>query len=161
MTTVLIILCGVLLVAALIVAIPFGMFFKLWLQTKASSVPLSLVDMVFMRLRKVDPYAVAPPLISMYKAGFYPTVDEVESHVLCGGNLEAAAEALIRAGKADIDIDFRKVAAIDLAGRDVVDAVDTHVNPKVLVCPSAEADYDTATGVAGDGVRVRAPERRR
>jgi uncharacterized protein YqfA (UPF0365 family) len=149
-------LLGALGIGVLVVAAMFISTWNLWLRVKTSSVPLGLLDLIFMKLRRVDPLVVAENMIAMHKSGVYPNVDEVETHVLCGGDVDAVADALIRAKKADIEIDFPTLAAIDLAGRDVVEAVDTHVNPKVLTCPSKTAGFKKASGVAKDGVRVSA-----
>ena len=147
----------VILVAVVIIAVPcvvLAMFFNLWLQAKASNVPVSLVDMLLMRLRRVSPETVVNCMISMSKAGISVDVHDLETHVLSGGDLLAVTEALISADKADLDVDFQRIAAIDLAGRDIVDAVNTRVSPKVLICPPPRAGITAISGVAKDGVRL-------
>jgi uncharacterized protein YqfA (UPF0365 family) len=128
-------------------------FLPLWLQAKASGVPVSILDMWMMRLRLVDPLLVVTCLIALSKAGIRVEVPDLEAHLLSGGNLGAVTEGLIRAQKAGLDMDFRRLAAIDLAGRNVRAAVENRVHPKVLLCP-AGGEQGEITGVCQDGVRL-------
>lgn len=154
--TILAIIVGAVLCVVFVV---LAMFFNLWLQSRASGVPVSFLQMALMRLRRVRPHDVVGALIPMAKAGLDVNVDEVETHVLAGGDLNAVVDALIRAAKADLDIDFRRIAAIDLAGRDVGDAVRTHISPKVLVCPAPTREANAVSGVCQDGIRLTATAR--
>jgi uncharacterized protein YqfA (UPF0365 family) len=129
-------------------------FFNLWIQAKATQVPVSLLDMLAMTLRKISPARVVGCKIALAKAGVEVETADMEAHLLCGGNLEAVADALIAAHKAELGVDFRRLAAIDLAGRDVVDGVRTRVNPKVIMCPPAGAKVEGICGVSRDGVRL-------
>jgi uncharacterized protein YqfA (UPF0365 family) len=132
------------------------LFFNLWINAKAAGVPLSVLRMAMMRLRRVDPARILDATIRLWKSGDATPVDDLETHVLAGGHLEAVVEALIAAQKAGLPVDFRTVAAIDLAGRDVVDAVQSRVNPKVVTVPPAGAGLSGISGVARDGIRLEA-----
>ncbi len=149
-------LVGVVLIVAAVIVM---MFFNLWLQAKATGVPVSFATMTMMRLRGVDPRYIMEAVIPMAKAGLEVTVQDAEVHLLSGGNLMAVADALIRADKADLGMDFHTLAAIDLAGRDVLDAVQTHVNPKVVACPAPHGGVDVISGVSRDGIQLTASAR--
>jgi uncharacterized protein YqfA (UPF0365 family) len=144
--------------AAVLVAclVLFFLFFNLWINAKAAGVPLSIFRMATMRLRRVDPARILDAAIRLWKSGEATAVDDLEAHVLAGGHIEAVVEALIAAQKAGLPVDFQTVAAIDLAGRDVVDAVQSRVNPKVVTVPPAGAGLKGISGVARDGIRIEA-----
>jgi uncharacterized protein YqfA (UPF0365 family) len=108
--------------------------------------------LVGMRLRKVSPAAIIRPLIAATKAGLDLHVDELEAHYLAGGTVGRVTQALISADKAGIELQFPIAAAIDLAGRDVLEAVQVSVNPKVIETPKV-------TAVAKDGIQLRAVAR--
>lgn len=147
---------GAILLAFLIL---FGMFFNLWLNAKAAGVPLPIMRMAVMRLRRVDPRHILDAAIRLWKAGDPVPIEDLEAHVLAGGDLEAVTEGLIAAQKAGLEVDFRTVAAISLAGRDVVDAVKTRVHPKVVVVPTPRSGLSAIAGVAQDGIRLAARAR--
>jgi uncharacterized protein YqfA (UPF0365 family) len=128
--------------------IPVG----LWISAYFSGVPVSLLTLVGMRLRKVNPTAVIRPLISASKAGLNLEIDKLEAHHLAGGNVQQVVNALISADKANIDLNFQRATAIDLAGRDVLEAVKVSVNPKVIETPKVAA-------VANDGIQIIAQAR--
>jgi uncharacterized protein YqfA (UPF0365 family) len=132
------------------------LFFKLWINAKAAHVPLSILRMAMMRLRRVEPARILDAAIRLWKSGEATAIDDLEAHVLAGGHIEAVVEALIAAQKAGLPVDFRTVAAIDLAGRDVVDAVQARVNPKVVTVPPLGAGVNGISGVARDGIRLEA-----
>ncbi|MBT3376226.1 MAG: UPF0365 family protein [Lentisphaerae bacterium] len=163
MTPVLQILIGVAVALAVVVLLVVGavvlVFIDLWPQVKAAGVPVGLLDMVVMRLRQIDPARVVRAMITLYKAGLEVRLDDLQVHVMSGGDLDGVADALVSASKAGLDVDFAMLAAIDLAGRDVVDAVNTRVQPKVLVCPPATAQKDALSGVSRDGIRLAARAR--
>jgi uncharacterized protein YqfA (UPF0365 family) len=119
----------------------------LWLSATASSVHISLIQLMLMRLRKVDPNVIVNALITATKAGVVVHRDDLEAHFLAKGNVPVVISALISASKANIDLDFKLATAIDLAGRDVFDAVQTSVNPKVINTPPVSA-------VAKDGIQL-------
>lgn len=146
---------GAVAIVGLVVLVLLGKFFNLWLQAKATDIPISLMDMGFMWLRHVDPSQIVHCLIALSKAGVEANRSQLEAHVLSGGNLDAVTEALISAQKAALGVNFPQVAAIDLAGRDVAAAVRARVNPKVLVCPpEKKGTCDYISGVCQDGVRL-------
>ena len=119
----------------------------LWLSALAAGVPMSLSTLMGMRMRKVSPHAIVPPLISATKAGLDLNINEMEAHHLSGGSVARVVTAMISAEKANIDLLWRRATAIDLAGRDVLEAVQTSVNPKVINTPNVSA-------VAKDGIQL-------
>ena len=123
--------------------VPMG----LWVSALAAGVPVGPVTLIGMRLRKVNPHRVIVPMIAAWKAGLKLSVSDLEAHYLAGGNVERVARALISADKANIDLAFQRAAAIDLAGRDVYDAVAMSVNPRVIETPKVGA-------VAADGIQL-------
>lgn len=124
----------------------------LWISALAAGVPVGPVTLIGMRLRKVNPHRVITPMIAAWKAGLKLSVSDLEAHYLAGGRVERVVSALISADKANIPLDFQRAAAIDLAGRDVYDAVAMSVNPRVIETPKIEA-------VAKDGIQLRAVAR--
>ena len=128
--------------------IPVG----LWFTALLSGVRVSLIQLVFMRWRKVPPQVIVRSMISATKAGLKVNRDELEAHHLAGGNVPSVINALISADKANMDLDFKIATAIDLAGRDVLEAVQMSVNPKVI-------DTPPVTAVAKDGIQLIAKAR--
>lgn len=137
------ILGGVILIAIFFHYVPFF----LWLSAKVSGVNISLVQLFLMRIRKVPPYIIVPGLIESHKAGLSIKRDELEAHYLAGGQVEKVVHALVSAAKANIELSFQEATAIDLAGRDVFQAVQMSVNPKVIDTPPVIA-------VAKDGIQL-------
>ncbi|MFD3158058.1 flotillin-like protein FloA [Haloimpatiens sp. FM7330] len=123
--------------------VPLG----LWISALAAGVKLSIGNLVGMRLRRVVPKRIVHPLIKATKAGLGVKVNQLEAHYLAGGNVDRVVDALIAAHRADFKLPFERAAAIDLAGRDVLDAVKMSVNPKVIETPSISA-------VAKDGIEL-------
>lgn len=125
----------------------------LWVTAYFSGVKLKLIrDLVGMRLRKVPPGIIVRSLITAHKAGIPVEVGKMEAHFLAGGKVQTVVNALISADKANIDLSFERATAIDLAGRDVFEAVQLSVNPKVIDTPPVSA-------IAKDGIQVRAVAR--
>ena len=120
---------------------------NLWITATFSGVKVGLFELVFMRIRKVPPSLVVNALITAIKAGLKITPTELETHYLAGGNVQSVIKALISADKANITLDFKQATAIDLAGRDVFEAVQFSVNPKVITTPKVAA-------VAADGIQL-------
>lgn len=143
-------LLGVLLVAAAVI-LPL---FPIWINARASGVSIGFMQLLGMRLRRIDPAFILHHSISIYQAGIQVPIDDLEAHVLAGGDLYNVAEACVSADKANLNVSFDRLAAIDLAGRDVLYAVEACVNPKVLVCPPPESN--PVMGVAKDGIRLNA-----
>jgi uncharacterized protein YqfA (UPF0365 family) len=121
--------------------------FPLWIAAWSSGAYIGLVSLIGMRLRGVPPSAIVKPRITAVKAGIDVTTDQLEAHYLAGGNVERVVNALISAEKAGIQLSFQKATGIDLAGRDVFEAVQTSVNPRVINTPKIAA-------VAKDGIQL-------
>ena len=128
--------------------VPLG----LWFSAILSKVKISLLDLIFMRWRKVPPEIIVKGLVNATKAGLVINSDMLEAHYLAGGNVMKVVAALISADKANIPLDFKAATAIDLAGRDVFDAVQMSVNPRVIDTPPVSA-------VAKDGIQLIAKAR--
>ncbi|MDX9753017.1 MAG: flotillin-like protein FloA [bacterium] len=129
---------------------------RLWIAALTSGVPVKLMSLVGMRLRRVPPQAVINPLIMATKAGLRITTNQLEAHYLAGGNVFQVVQALISADKANIPLTFERAAAIDLAGRDVFEAVQMTVRPMVIEAPDPRKGSDTVAAVAMDGIQLRA-----
>lgn len=111
----------------------------LWISSLAANVRVSIFNLVGMRLRRVSPSKIVLPLIKATKAGLNLSVNQLEAHYLAGGNIDGVVNALIASERAGIELPFEKAAAIDLAGRDVLDAVRMSVNPKVIETTNVSA----------------------
>ena len=141
-----------------IILICLGIFFHfvpffLWLNAQVSGVRISLIQLFLMRLRNVPPTVIVESLIEAHKAGLKTiTRDNLEAHYMTGGHVQRVVHALVSAAKANIDLSFEKATAIDLAGRDVFEAVQTSVNPKVIDTPPVAA-------VAKNGIQLIAKAR--
>lgn len=124
--------------------VPLG----LWLTALFSGVKVSIMTLVGMRFRRVQPIKIVNPMIKATKAGLKLSIDKLEAHYLAGGDVNSVVDALIAAQRANINLEFEQAAAIDLAGRDVLEAVQVSVNPKVIETPIIAA-------VAKDGIEVK------
>ncbi len=145
---VIIIVGAIILLWILLYFIPIG----LWFQALVSGVRISLLQLIFMRWRKVPPSNIVSAMIEADKAGIKLNRDELEAHYLAGGHVAQVVHALVSASKANIDLTFKMATAIDLAGRDVFMAVQMSVNPKVI-------DTPPVTAVARDGIQLIAKAR--
>ncbi|MDF2540518.1 MAG: hypothetical protein K0S47_236 [Herbinix sp.] len=123
--------------------VPIG----LWISSLAANVKVSIFNLIGMRLRRVTPAKIVMPLIKAIKAGLDVNVNQLEAHYLAGGNIDSVINALIASERAGIELPFEKAAAIDLAGRDVFEAVKMSVNPKVIETPNVSS-------VAKDGIEL-------
>jgi uncharacterized protein YqfA (UPF0365 family) len=146
-------------IVALVLVIILMSFFQLWLRAWLSGAGVSIVNLVAMRLRKVDATRIVDARINAVKAGLNVGTDELETHYLAGGDVIRVVQALIAASKANIDLSFKRATAIDLAGRDILEAVQTSVNPKVIDCPDPGKGPSTVAAVAKDGIQLRAKAR--
>lgn len=127
--------------------------FLMWISAKVSGVNISLIQLFLMRIRKVPPGVITRAMIEAHKAGLKTlTRDELEAHYLAGGHVERVVHALVSASKANIDLTFQMATAIDLAGRDVFQAVQMSVNPKVI-------DTPPVTAVSKNGIQLIAKAR--
>ena len=139
-----------LFVVAVVVVMVFLHFVPigLWISAIAANVPVNIITLVGMRMRRVPPGKIVMPLIKANKAGLNVQVNQLEAHYLAGGNVDKVVDALIAAHRAQIPLPFERSAAIDLAGRDVLDAVQMSVNPKVIETPIVSA-------VAMNGIELK------
>ncbi len=132
----------VLIIAGAFIFILLFLYFvpvNLWITAVFSNVRISILNLILMRLRKVPPSIVVNAMINSTKAGLNVTTNEIETHFLAGGNVNNVIKALISADKANIPLTFKMATAIDLAGRDVADAVQLSVNPRVIDTPPVSA----------------------
>ena len=142
-----------LILVALLILVVLGIFFYyvpffLWISARVSGVKISLIQLFLMRIRKVPANVIVRAMIEAHKAGLSDVNrDDLEAHYLAGGNVEKVVHALVSAAKANIDLGFKMATAIDLAGRDVFQAVQMSVNPKVI-------DTPPVTAVAKDGIQL-------
>ncbi len=131
----------------------------LWLQALAAQAKVGIFDLIGMRLRKVNPSVIVLSRIQAIRAGLDVSTTELESHYLAGGRPVNVVRALIAANRANINLTWNVATAIDLAGRDILDAVQTSVNPKVIDCPNPVSGKVTIDAVAKDGIQVKAKGR--
>ncbi|HNW51167.1 MAG TPA: flotillin-like protein FloA [Prolixibacteraceae bacterium] len=144
LTSVMIVIGAIILLFIVLYFVPIG----IWFSALVSGVRISLMQLFLMRFRKVPPGTITRAMIEAHKAGLsFVKRDELEAHYLAGGHVENVVHALVSADKANIDLSFKMATAIDLAGRDVLEAVRMSVNPKVINTPPVSA-------VAKDGIQL-------
>ena len=157
-----IILFVVAAIAALIFLVFMFIFFsfiRLWIQSLLTGANISLFNLVGMKLRKVNYEMIVTQKIALVQAGVKVSTEDLESHYLARGNVPRTATAVIAAQKANLDLPWRTAAAIDLAGRDVLDAVKTSVNPKVIDCPDPTKGKQFLDAVCRSGIQLLAKAR--
>ncbi|HEV3156366.1 MAG TPA: flotillin-like protein FloA [Candidatus Baltobacteraceae bacterium] len=139
---------------ALVLFLMFSYYFPLglWVRTLAAGVPLSMVSLIRMRLIGIQPGVIVLNLVRARKAGLALTVDQMQSHYLAGGNVEKVTLAMITAQRAQIPLEWQRAAAIDLAGREILEALQTSVNPRVIETPIFQ-------GVAQNGIQLNVKAR--
>ena len=149
-----VILFFVIAIVVIIMLVVFFRFFPigLWISAAASGVHISIFSMVGMRFRRINPSKVVLPMIKATKAGLKVNMNELEAHLLAGGSVDRVVDALIAAQSAQIPLEFEQSRAIDLAGRNVLEAVKMSVNPKVIETPVVAA-------IAKNGIELRAKAR--
>ncbi len=148
-----------LIVIFLLVLIFLLKFINLWIQCVMTRTKVTLWALIGMQLRKVNPTVIVRGMISCNQAGIELISRDLEAHYLAGGNVFNVVSSLIAADRANLGLDFRRAAAIDLAGRDVLDAVQTCVNPKVIDAPDPTKGKLVVTAMAKDGIQVLARAR--
>lgn len=149
-----------LVILGLIFVFLFGKYFSLWLRAFVTKARIGPFSIVAMSLRKVNPAAIVDAKISAVQAGLTDVqTGAMEAHYLAGGNVQRVVRALIAAQRARIDLDWDTAAAIDLAGRNVLEAVQTSVDPRVIDCPDPRQGRMTLDGVAKDGIQLKARAR--
>jgi len=154
-----IILVVIILIVLLII---FGVMFQfvgLYIRALVSGARVSMLELIGMRLRRVNSNVIVNARIQAIRAGLEVSQAEMESHVLAGGDVQRVIAAMIAANKANIELNWRVATAIDLAGRDILEAVQTSVNPKVIDVPSAAMGRNTIDAVAQDGIQLKVKAR--
>jgi uncharacterized protein YqfA (UPF0365 family) len=159
MSPILIALLVILVIVILICVVVVSQFIGLYVRSYVSGAHVGLVELIGMRLRKVNTLSIVNSRIQAHRAGLQISTAEMESHYLAGGNVQRVINAMIAATKANIDIPWQTATAIDLAGRDILDAVQTSVNPKVIDVPNPTFGQPTIDGVAQDGIQLKVKAR--
>ena len=158
----------VLLVGALIVALAFfaifARYFRLWIQSVTTGAGIGILDLLRMTFRKVNPTVITRSKIMAVQAGLYDsegiTTKALEAHYLAGGNVPLVIRSMIAARKAKIiDLNFKRATAIDLAGRNILEAVQTSVYPRVIDCPPKNSKRPTLDAVAKNGIQLKVKAR--
>jgi uncharacterized protein YqfA (UPF0365 family) len=150
---------AVLFLFGLFFLIVFFSFLRLWIQCFLTGARISIWDLIGMKLRNVDYGMIVRQKIALVQAGVKVTTQDLESHFLARGNVPKTSTAVIAAHKAGIDLPWRTASAIDLAGRDVLEAVKTSVYPRVIDCPDPAKGRPTLDGVCKDGIQLKARAR--
>jgi uncharacterized protein YqfA (UPF0365 family) len=147
---------GIIVLVGLLLVVKFA---RLWLQAYFSRADVKLSELIGMWLRKVDSRTIVISKITAVQAGLTLATSDLESHYLAGGRVPNVVRALIAANRANIELSWKTATAIDLAGRDILDAVQTSVNPKVIDCPDPKKGRETVDAVAQDGIQLKAKAR--
>ncbi len=164
MPPILLIIIGVVVVVLLLIGIIFiGNFFGLWIRAKTSGAPIGYVELMALWLRNIPRATIVDNRITAVQAGIPLTTKQLSVHYLSGGNVFMVVQSLIAAQKAAIHLEFDQACAIDLAtkgtGKNVVDAVKTSVNPRVIDCPNPASGKISIDAVAKDGIMIKAKAR--
>jgi uncharacterized protein YqfA (UPF0365 family) len=158
-----IVIAVIVLVIGLVFIAVFAHYFRFWIQSKTTRAGIGILDLIGMTFRKVSPGVIVRSKIMAVQAGIGDrdgvTSKGLEAHYLAGGNVPLVIRSLIAARKAKLELDFKLAAAIDLAGRNILEAVQTSVNPKVIDCPSRNLGRETLDGVAQNGVQLKVKAR--
>jgi uncharacterized protein YqfA (UPF0365 family) len=149
----------VVILVAIVAFMLFLKFFRLWLQARLSRADVKFSELIGMWLRRVDTRTIVLSKITAIQAGLTLTTQDLESHYLAGGRVPNVVRALVAANRANIDLSLKTATAIDLAGRDILEAVQTSVNPKVIDCPDPAKSRGTIDAVAQDGIQLKAKAR--
>jgi uncharacterized protein YqfA (UPF0365 family) len=149
----------IVLIVAIIFLVIFFSFLRLWVQCLLTGAQISIFDLIGMKLRNVDYSMIVRQKIALVQANVKVVTRELEAHFLSRGNVPKVATAVIAAHKAGMDLPWKTAAAIDLAGRDILDAVKTSVNPKVIDCPDPAKGKPTLDGVCRNGIQLKARAR--
>lgn len=149
----------ILVLVFLIFLFVFFSFIRLWIQALLTKADISIFNLIGMKLRNVDYAMIVRQKIALVQAGVRVTTEELESHYLARGNVPKTATAVIAAHKAGMDLPWKTAAAIDLAGRDILDAVKTSVNPKVIDCPDPSKGRQYLEAVCRNGIQLKAKAR--
>jgi len=159
MGAVLVVVAIIVIIVALVIFLMAFQFIGLYVRARVSGASVRFMELLGMRLRKVNALLIVNSRIQAIRAGLNVTQTEMESHLLANGDVPRVINAMIAAYKANIDLDWRTATAIDLAGRDILDAVQTSVNPKVIDVPNPQFGQPTIDGVAKDGIQLKVKAR--
>ena len=154
---------GILIALAVIIGLVFLLLFApafgLWIQALAAKANVGIMELIGMRLRRVNPSVIVLSRIQAVRAGLEVSTGELETHYLAGGRPVNVVRALIAANRANINLTWKLATAIDLAGRDILEAVQMSVSPRVIDCPNPASGKTTIDAVAKDGIQVKAKAR--
>lgn len=150
---------GGVILFGLVMLIVLANFGAMYIRALLSGCRVTLVELIGMKFRKVDPSVIVNVRIMSFKAGIDIKTSMLEAHYMARGNVNNVVRALIAANRANIDLNFQRAAAIDLAGRNVYNAVQTSVNPRVIDCPDPRSGNAELSGVAKDGIEIKAKAR--
>ncbi len=154
------VLLAIAVIVLIVILAVVGQFFSIWIQAFSAKAGVSFFSLIGMRLRRVDTRQIVTAKITAVQAGLADiSTNMLESHYLARGNVPNVIRAMIAAHRASIPLDWSKAAGIDLAGRDVLDAVQTSVNPKVIDVPNSSSGRATIDAVAKDGIQLRVKAR--
>src|SRR5215510_3244497 len=153
------VIAGIALLVFLFMLILFFSFVRLYIQSLLTGAKIGIFDLIGMKLRNVDYAMIVRQKIALVQAGVKITTEDLESHFLARGNVPKTATAVIAAHKAGLDLPWKTAAAIDLAGRDVLEAVRTSVNPKVIDCPDPSKGKQFLDAVCRNGIQLLAKAR--
>ncbi len=159
MSTAMLVVLGIICLIVLFLILIIARYFALWIQALFAEARVSFFNLIGMSLRKVNPHVIVLSRIRAVQAGLEVATKEMESHFLAGGRVPNVITALISANRANIDLTWKTATAIDLAGRDILDAVQMSVIPKVIDCPNPATGKTTIDAVAKDGIQIRAKAR--
>jgi uncharacterized protein YqfA (UPF0365 family) len=158
--TVVVVLVGVGLLILLVLALLVFKYFNLWLQCITTGAKIGFIDLVAMTLRKINPKVIVQSKIAAVQAGLRVETSDLEAHYLAGGHVVKVVRALIAADRANLPLDFRVATGIDLAGRDLLEAVQMYVKPRVIDCPNPQvSQLEYLDAVAMDGIRMNVKAR--
>jgi len=149
----------IVIIVVLAIMVFLWQFVSLWLQAFMSKADVTIFELIGMKFRKVDARSIVMSKIRAVKAGMDITTNDLETHYLAGGRVQNVISSLIAADRARIGLGFKTACAIDLAGRDVLEAVHTSVNPKVIDCPGEVGGKSSIDAVAKDGIQLKARAR--
>ncbi len=155
---------AIVLLLFLVVTVIFARYFRLWIQSVTTGAGIGIIDLVRMTLRKVNPTVITRTKIMAVQAGLYEsegiTTKALEAHYLSGGNVPLVIRSMIAARKAKIiDLDFKRATAIDLAGRNILEAVQTSVYPRVIDCPARDTKRPSLDAIAKNGIQLKVKAR--
>ena len=164
MLTITLVIIVFITIALLVVVVVFAKYMRLWIQSKTTGASIGIFDLIRMKFRRVNPNVMVRSKIMAVQAGLDEsegvTTKGLEAHYLAGGNVPLVVRAMIAARKAKIiDLDFKKATAIDLAGRNILEAVQTSVYPRVIDCPMRGSKRPSLDAVAKDGIQLKVKAR--